>query len=75
MNLVGKLKDEVEQAKTPEELKQAFLNAGIELSEEELDAIAGGIDYPEKKLSALPSNTIMQAACLLWVQASSKKAR
>ena len=36
MNLVGKLKDEVEQAKSPEELKQAFLNAGIELSEEEL---------------------------------------
>lgn len=56
MNLVGKLKDEVEQANTPEELKQAFMNAGIELSEEELDALFGGTDLPERGIVCSPED-------------------
>ena len=42
MKLVGELKEKVEMAESMEEAKQAIENAGIELTEAELESIAGG---------------------------------
>ena len=47
MEIIGKLKENVEKAKTKEEAKEIIKNAGeeagMELSEEELDKAAGGV--------------------------------
>ncbi len=42
MKLIGKLKDKVEKAATPEEAKEIIKDAGMELTDEEIDQIAGG---------------------------------
>ncbi len=42
MKLVGELKEKVEKAESMNEAKQAIENAGIELTNEELETIAGG---------------------------------
>ena len=42
MKLVGELKKEVEKIETKEGKKEAIKNAGMELSDEELDQVAGG---------------------------------
>ena len=46
MELIGKLKEDVEKAENKEEAKKMIKNAGVEagmeLSEEELDKAAGG---------------------------------
>ena len=46
MEIIGKLKENVEKAETKEEAKEIIRNAGeeasMELSEEELDKAAGG---------------------------------
>ena len=47
MEIIGKLKENVEKAETKEEAKEIIKNAGkeagMELSEEELDKAAGGV--------------------------------
>ena len=47
MEIIGKLKENVEKAETKEEAKEIIRNAGeeagMELSEEELDTAAGGV--------------------------------
>ena len=43
MKLVGDLKDKVEKAANQEEAKKIIEEAGMELTEEELDQVAGGI--------------------------------
>ena len=47
MEIIGKLKANVEKAETKEEAKEIIRNAGeeagMELSEEELDKAAGGV--------------------------------
>lgn len=47
MEIIGKLKENVEKAETKEEAKEIIKNAGveagIELSEQELDQVAGGV--------------------------------
>ncbi len=43
MELTGKLKEQVEQAKTKEEAKDLIAQAGMELTDEELDSVAGGL--------------------------------
>ena len=47
MEIIGKLKENVEKAETKEEAKEIIRNAGVEagmeLSEEELDKAAGGV--------------------------------
>lgn len=43
MKLTGELKDKVEAAETMEEKKNLILEAGIELTDEELDGVAGGL--------------------------------
>ncbi len=42
MKLTGKLKEEVEKAETKEEKKSLIKDAGMELTDEELDMVAGG---------------------------------
>ena len=42
MKLVGELKEKVEMAENMDEAKQAIENAGMELTNEELESIAGG---------------------------------
>ncbi len=43
MELVGKLKDEMAQAKDKDEAKEIMENAGMKLTDDELDTVAGGI--------------------------------
>ena len=43
MKLVGKLKDDVAQAKDKEEAKKIMEKAGMKLTDDELDSVAGGI--------------------------------
>ncbi len=56
MELTGNLKEQVEKAKTIEEKKRLIENAGIRLTEAELDAVAGGqiLSYepPKRELEA-----------------------
>ncbi len=42
MKLVGELKDKVEKAENQEEAKKIIKEAGIELTDDELDQVAGG---------------------------------
>ena len=50
MEIIGKLKENVEKAENKEEakkmIKEAGVEAGMELSEEELDKAAGGLKWP-----------------------------
>jgi len=52
MELIGKLKEDVEKAENKEEAKkmiqEAGVEAGMELSEEELDQVAGGWSWKWK---------------------------
>ena len=45
MELVGKLKDAVENAKSKEEAKKVIFEAGIELTDEEMEQVAGGLKH------------------------------
>ncbi|MBQ6442620.1 MAG: hypothetical protein IJJ13_08545 [Lachnospiraceae bacterium] len=42
MQLTGELKEKVENAKSAEEAKKILKDAGVELSDTELDQVAGG---------------------------------
>ena len=46
MKLIGNLKKKVDEANTKEEAKELIANAGMELTEEEMDAVCGGIVEP-----------------------------
>ena len=43
MKLKGKLKEQVEKAETKEEKKSLIEDAGMELTDDELDQISGGV--------------------------------
>ena len=45
MKLTGELKDKVESAETKEEKKDIIAQAGMELTDEELEGVAGGARY------------------------------
>ena len=45
MKLVGELKDKVEKSESKEEVKELIKDAGMELTDEELDQVAGGDGY------------------------------
>lgn len=51
MKLTGKLKEQVEKAETKEEKKSLIKDAGMELTDEELDMVAGGgsVTHTRKK--------------------------
>ena len=42
MKLIGKLKEDVEKAENKEEAKKIIEKAGMELTDEEMDQVAGG---------------------------------
>lgn len=44
MELIGKLKEKVDQAVSKEEKKRILEEAGVQLSDNELDMIAGGVE-------------------------------
>ncbi len=53
MKLTGELKEQVEKAETKEEKKKLLEDAGIKLTDDELDKVAGGglhsslfVDWP-----------------------------
>ena len=43
MKLTGDLKDKVEKAENQEEAKEIIKDAGMELTDEEIDLVAGGV--------------------------------
>ena len=43
MELLGKLKNEMAQAKSKDEAKEIMENAGMKLTDDELDTVAGGM--------------------------------
>ena len=45
MKLIGDLKKKVDEANTKEEAKELIANAGMELTEEEMDAVSGGSSF------------------------------
>ncbi len=49
MKLVGELKEKLEKAESMDQAKQAIENAGIELTENELNSVAGGITEEESR--------------------------
>ncbi len=48
MELTGKLKEQVEQAKDKTEAKEMIAKAGMQLTDEELDQVGGGEYWQEK---------------------------
>ncbi len=46
MKLVGELKDKVEKAANQEKAKEIIKEAGMELTDEEMNQVAGGILIP-----------------------------
>lgn len=51
MKLIGELKDKVEKAENQEEAKKIIEKAGMELTDEEMDQVAGGVSviYDKKR--------------------------
>ncbi len=47
MKLTGKLKEQVEQTSTKEEAKKIIEEAGMELTDEEMNQVAGGFCDPD----------------------------
>ena len=45
MKLTGKLKEDVEKAENKEQAKELIAEAGMELTDEEMDQVAGGAAY------------------------------
>ena len=43
MQLTGELKEKVEKAETKEEAKKTIEEAGMELTDEEMEQVAGGV--------------------------------
>ena len=50
MNIVGDLKEKVENAENMEEAKQIIEDAGMELSVDEMEQVAGGWVNPDSPL-------------------------
>ena len=48
MKLVGELKDKVEKAENQEKAKEIIKEAGMELTDDELDQVAGGGFIPRQ---------------------------
>ena len=53
MKLIGELKKQVESTNTKEEAKDVIANAGIELTDDELDNVVGGSTSPNAIKDAL----------------------
>lgn len=46
MKLTGELKKKVESSTTKDEAREAIRDAGMELTDDELDQVAGGRQFP-----------------------------
>ena len=46
MELTKELKEKLENAESKEEAKKILEEAGVELTDEEMDHVSGGKDYP-----------------------------
>ena len=53
MKLVGELKKQVEESKNKEEAKDILEKAGMELTDEELDKVVGGMKIVSEKSAKL----------------------
>ena len=53
MKLVGELKDKVEKAENQEEAKEISKESGMELTDEEMNQVAGGGD--DQEVTCIPS--------------------
>ncbi len=53
MKLVGELNEKVSKAKSNEEAKELIKNAGMELTDEELEQVSGGLDVGSRGCKAL----------------------
>lgn len=49
MKLVGDLKNRVEKTENQKEAKEIIKEAGMELTEEELDQVAGGVIFDKSR--------------------------
>ena len=49
MKLVGELKDKVEKTEDLKEAKKVIEEAGMELTDDELNQVAGGGEYGERR--------------------------
>lgn len=49
MKLVGELKDKVEKTENLKEAKKVIEEAGMELTDDELNQVAGGGEYGERR--------------------------
>lgn len=56
MKLTGELKKNVDKAQTKEEAKELIAQAGMELTDEELDTVAGGLRHHAASTSVLVKN-------------------
>ncbi len=54
MKLVGKLKEDVSKAQSPEEARELIEAAGIQLTDEELECVAGGYIIPREFGTKVP---------------------
>lgn len=53
MKLIGKLKENVEKAENKEEAKKMIAEAGMKLTDEEMEQVAGGTSIKPASQSAL----------------------
>ena len=51
MKLLGELKDKVEKAENQEKAKKIIKEAGMELTDEEMDQVAGGLSHSKARKS------------------------
>ena len=67
MKLTGKLKEKVEKAETKERAKELIANAGMELTDDEMDQVSGGggtsdvikdMGYPRKETEQIMKEPI-----------------
>ncbi len=63
MELVGKLKDQVENSSNKEEAKKLIEKAGMKLSDEELSQVSGGRGYTaeeEREMAEIKVNNLLE---------------
>ena len=60
MKLIGKLADNVSKAKNPEEAKSIIRNAGMELSDEEMAQVSGGMGVPTPPINGLIGDNVFK---------------
>ena len=51
MKLTGKLKEDVEKAENKEQAKELIAEAGMELTDEEMEQVSGGLSHSKARES------------------------